>query len=123
MKRNLIFALGFLLFFGFVSVNCNAQSSNNEQRIVGTWVDETNGSTTTFNANGTGTGTGEGAITSGTFKYGVAGNKIAVVLSDGRDSVTFVFDFYISSDGKTLILTAPVVEVGPGGNGSLLRKK
>jgi hypothetical protein len=37
MKKNLIFVIGVLLFIGFVSVNCSAQSSNNDQRLVGTW--------------------------------------------------------------------------------------
>ena len=58
MKRKLIFALWVLLFFDFISINCSAQSSTNDQRIVGTWVYTASiGQTYTlvFNANGSGT--------------------------------------------------------------------
>jgi len=57
MKRNFVFVL---LFFAFSSFSCFAQSSNNDQRIVGTWIctDTGNSSdssyTLVFNTNGAG---------------------------------------------------------------------
>jgi len=100
MKKKLIFAIWILLFFGFVTVNCNAQSSINDQRIVGTWVCTSGGKTYTyvFNANGSGTLT---ADISYTLTYGISlGGQISIVYSDGD---TDVFMPYFSPDGKTFL--------------------
>jgi hypothetical protein len=99
MKRKLIFVLGILLFFGFVSVNCYAQSSANDQRIVGTWVgiDNNNDSGTfVFNANGTGTGDGKSLF------WGVSTNgEIYISYNSSGNSGTY-FKFSMSPDGKRM---------------------
>jgi len=118
MKRKLIFTLGTLLFFGFVSANCFAQSSANDQRIVGTWVGTRAGihtddgtsitETLVLNANGSGTITaadGKGTST-GTFTYGISsGGEINYIYS-GNSTYSSVRNgtIYFSPDGKTLIL-------------------
>jgi len=104
MKRKLIFTLGILLLFSFITVNCNAQSSTNDQRIVGTWVGtSSSGNTITwvFNANGSGTYTTSNG-TSESFTYGLSiGGEIKIVYdrydssSDGK--------IYFSFDGRTVI--------------------
>ena len=116
MKRKLIFVLWVLLFFGFVLVNCSAQSSTNDQRIVGTWVythSEGNTITLVFNTNGSGTTKNtytaaqkEGAtatqiaeaeaVKSFTYGFSVAGE----MMSDNGPSGKI----YFSPDGRTLFI-------------------
>ena len=110
MKKKLIFALWILLFFGFVLVNCNAQSSTNDQRIVGTWVNTGKSDdidytiTYVFNANGSGTWTSTHPYDSpknGTFTYGFS--VTGEIISDGvgyspRGKI------YFSPDGRTMLI-------------------
>ena len=101
MKRNLIFALGVLLFLGFVSVNCSAQSSTNDQRIVGTWIYTYGNHTITlvFNANGSGSiAYSEYSSQNTNFTYGfsVSGE----MMSDNGPSGKI----YFSPDGRTLFI-------------------
>jgi hypothetical protein len=114
MKKKLIFVPGVLLFFCFVSANCFAQSSTNDQRIVGTWIgtytigDTSITETLLLNANGSGTITandGKG-IRTGTFTYGISsGGEINYIYS-GNSTYTGLNNgtIYFSPDGKTLIL-------------------
>ena len=102
MKRKLIFALGILLFFCFVSSNCSAQSSNNDQRIVGTWtVTYRNNNTVTFVFNANGTGTATGSKGSDSFTYGVnLRGEMKLIYSDGS---VLSWEPYFSPDGRTMI--------------------
>jgi len=114
IKRKLIFALGILLFFGFIAINCSAQSSTNDQRIVGTWIfNGTDGTinfsfTYVFNANGTGTWTDthpNANPKNGNFIYGISLNGvISIVEEDGRSFWLSDETIYFSPDGKTMIL-------------------
>ena len=113
MKRNLIFALGFLLFFGFVTVNCSAQSSTNDQRIVGTWIytGESYSYTLVFNVNGSGTFTVTGGNIpgEGTFTYGISlEGKIYFVFSQNNQRTISGDILYFSPDGRTLIFSGNV---------------
>ncbi|MDR0286891.1 MAG: hypothetical protein LBI03_04170 [Clostridiales bacterium] len=120
MKGKLVLTFVVLAGFVFLSTPCYAQSISVEQQIVGTWVElgESQGETMVFNSNGTGSASGN------SFVYGVAGNKLALVVGQGRQVTTTVMEFYISSDGKTLILVSLGSRNAPsGGNGSLLRKR
>jgi len=105
MKRKMIFALGFILFFGFVSVNCNAQSSTNAQLLVGTWAGTIDGKSYTlvFNANGTGTETYEGK-TSNLF-WGVSPNGEIFITTtpDGNNGGSYS-KYSMSPDGKRLFI-------------------
>ena len=107
MKKKLIFALWILLFFGFVLVNCSAQSSTNDQRIVGTWVytvktgDTDYTYTYVFNANGSGTRTTTDPyeVTKNvTFTYGFS--VTGEIMSDNGPRGKI----YFSPDGKTLFI-------------------
>ena len=117
----------FFVLVGIVLFGCNgnesagvsAQSSSNEQRLFGTWIVEDSNSTWIFNADGTGSFDGT------TFKYGAAEGKIIIIINSGRigglttrDSYNDLqqINFYISSDGKTMIIGSP-------GKSFLLRNK
>ena len=103
MKRKVIFTIGIFLFFSFVAVNCSAQSSTNDQRIVGTWVGtDSRGDTITyvFNANGSGTFTDSGDSSgTRTITYGLS--------IDGGIKIVGSYEgkIYFSPDGKTLIFS------------------
>ena len=93
-------AVFFILSLFFFSIDCNAQTPNNEQRLVGTWIREDNGSLngTIWIFNSDGTGSWQGTST----RYGVAANKL-IVLRQNSDYV-YSYEYFISTDGKTLIL-------------------
>ena len=113
--------LFFLFVFGITFFGCNgnesngvfAQSSNNEQRLIGTWINNSNRSTVTFNSDGSMSGISTMAPISGSnwrhdaVRYAVAGDKIVIYFRyEDREStiVTDGGDFRISNDGQTLII-------------------
>ena len=110
----------FVLVFGIVLFGCNgngsngvyAQSINNEQRLLGTWVNINNNIfTIVFNSNGTTT------WGSTNFQYGAAGNKLVLYASDNSEVYSnTIYDYYLSTDGRTLIL------IGNNNNGLVFRK-
>jgi hypothetical protein len=119
-----------MLVFALVFIGCEKGTTNSTNgmggpettngindtgKLVGIWVDEADGSETVFNTDGTGSSDGT------SFKYGVAGNKLACILTQRGQLITTVWDLYISSDGKTLILSRGAANV-TSANGSLLRK-
>jgi hypothetical protein len=107
MKREFVFFIVGVLFFGAFSVqNANAQNVNNAQRIIGTWVDES-GYTWVFNANGT--LTRGSSIGTYEYKFGVTDTHLATCSSrfyGTADAWDFfnVYEISISSDGRTIIL-------------------
>jgi len=110
----------FVVVFGIALFGCNgngsggvyAQSSNNEQRLIGTWVNiNNNNSTIVFNSNGT--------ITWDTtdYKYGAAANKLVLYSSNNSNNYSNeYYDFFISTDGKMLII------IGNNNNALVFRK-
>jgi len=94
MKNKFFVSLGFLFIFCFVSVGLFAQSSSNEQRLVGTWVsDEDNSFTVTFKSNGTFSNSdGDDG------EWYIIGNRITMVFED----VEGTLDFSLSPDGRRL---------------------
>jgi len=112
--------LVFVLVFGIVLFGCNgngsagvyAQSSNNEQKLIGTWTNINSNTTIVFNSNGTGTWDGRN------FKYGAAVNKLVLYYSGNSSSYSGAYEFYISIDGKTLIL----IDNDKSGDGYAFRK-
>jgi len=74
-----------------------AQSTNNEQRLVGAWTSMLDGSVTVFNSNGSFTGSGALNFTG---RYAAAGDKIAIFDTDSEEAMIF----HISNDGRTLIV-------------------
>ena len=105
MKRKLVLGFVFLFVFGFSSFSCYAQSSNREQRLIGTWVHELKGSTLVFNPNGTYSFQFDSTEWEPK-KYGAAENIIVFIFFrplNNRNEET-IGECFISSDGKTLIL-------------------
>jgi hypothetical protein len=81
------------MFFGLLSVqNINAQSTDDTQRIVGTWVSDVVGSYT-FNVNGTVSST-----VYGNGKYFISNSKLLLHFSR-----TFAMEYYLSPDGRILV--------------------
>jgi len=115
MKRKLVFTLLILLLFNFVLANCSAQSSNNDQRIVGTWIyngttdNGTNYSITyVFNANGSGTFTNTHPNLTGnyTFIYGISITG-EIIFSEVKGTGVRTISsgkIYFSPDAKMLII-------------------
>jgi len=97
MKKVLSILIIGALLFGVCSAQiANAQTSNNSQRIIGTWVADT-GSTWIFNANGILSVSGYNTE----FKFVVVDTKLAILDDGGNLSV---FNIVMSSDSKTIIL-------------------
>lgn len=98
MRKSSFFIILLLVFNGL----CFAQSTGNETRIIGSWQDafaeDSMPDTWVFNGNGTMTINGIPG------KYVIAGNKLAIKISMERLTIFGVFDYQISTDGKTLIL-------------------
>ena len=98
MKKTVIFVVLAMVVVGF----CAAQSANDAQRIVGTWVSE-EGYTFVFNANGTGTGSGFSdsySSLNGNFFWGVSiSGEIGIKITRG----TFVRATYLSPDSRRMI--------------------
>ena len=107
MKKILVFLFIALVFFGSCSEqNVNAQSANDAQRIVGTWRAGT--STFTFNADGTLVFMDRDGSSQNT-DYFLNNGKLII-----RHN-TAVFDFYLSPNGRNLVLFVTVT----AGSGNL----
>ena len=114
MKKVFVFLALSMMVIGI----CAAQNSDTAQRIVGTWIDAgDNTNTWVFNQNGTGT------MNKGTpFRYFIISDKIAILLQNGRNTVTLVCDFVISNDGRTMIIDMHIAD-GEYNTGVLLQKR
>jgi len=93
------------MFFGYSAQNINAQSSNDAQRIIGTWTGfemDSGNVNYTFNANGTFVLSGQ-ATRGQTFNgnYFVTGSRLFVKIDN---VLAMGFDIYFSSNGRTLFL-------------------
>ena len=119
MKGKLVLGFAVLLFFGFSSFSCFAQSSNNDQRIVGTWVyTDSDGDTFTYVFNANGSGTYKATYTAAS-KAGASAEEIA--RAEAVKSFTYGFSvvgemmsdngpsgkIYFSPDGRTLFISDP----------------
>ena len=101
MKKVLVLLIVGFVFFGCTAQNVNAQSSNDAQRIVGTWKNTRN-DTFTFNSNGTFLITrGDGAPGTLNGDYFLSGSKL--VVNERANGVMF-WDYFLSTDSKTLVL-------------------
>jgi hypothetical protein len=84
------------MFFCFNLVICIAQSPNNEQHLMGTWIDENdNSSIWTFNSNGILN------IDFQTFNYLIDRNKIIIIFMAETNQIhTIELSFIFSDNGK-----------------------
>ena len=117
MTKKVIFSAMIICFLMLnVNVALFAQISNNEERLVGTWTNLHDNSTITFNADGSVTGFRtivEGLNASGAAlrfshvpsRYAVADDQIVLFSPNDREALSFIFDYRISNDGRTLILS------------------
>jgi hypothetical protein len=96
----------FMVMLVILAATVNAQSTNHDPKLVGTWV-HVNGDSWVFNADGT--------LTRGdrTSKYGAISGKL-IIYQSGSSGTSF--DYVISPDGKTLLIG------NAGGTGHLLQK-
>ena len=84
------FGICLVLVFIVIGSSCFAQSNNDAQRIVGTWVDQGGYDEYVLNSNGTCSGRHNG-------RYFISGGKLIF-------STNAIYDYYLSSDGRTLFL-------------------
>jgi hypothetical protein len=109
VKKILIgLTVGLILFGSCSAQNALAQSTNDAQRIVGTW--KTEGVDVlgvvdvvfTFNANGTFTLSGANVVPIAEGNYLVVNSKL-LLRSGEHDTAFFIDDYYLSADGMTLV--------------------
>ncbi|MDR0321489.1 MAG: hypothetical protein LBI28_08290 [Treponema sp.] len=95
MKGKLVLFFGVLLAFSSGAFPCYAQSQNNDQRIVGTWVNDKHAEDVqVFNSDGT------GYDKDGPFTYEISGNELIY----RQAGTTYTFYYSISTDGRTMVL-------------------
>ena len=98
MKKTVIFVVLAMVLFG----SCAAQSANDAQRIVGTWVEELGSiklATYVFNANGTGTVSYDGKTYNIFWGVSSSGELTAI----GQEWGNSTGKFFLSSDGRRMI--------------------
>ena len=97
MKKAVIFFVLAIVLISF----CAAQSTNDAQRIVGTWVSE-NGITLVFNVSGTGTSSGFSVSSAnGNIFWGLSiSGGICIIYPNGLCSEKI---YYLSPDGQRMI--------------------
>jgi hypothetical protein len=89
----------FLLFFCFSSVICYAQSSNTQDHLLGTWINENDSSSTwIFNSDGI------VDIDGVNIKYEVTENKIIMLITERNRTDSIIWDYIFSPDRRTLFL-------------------
>ena len=108
MKKVLIvFVVGFV-FLGCSAQNADAQSTNDSQRIVGTWTGVYSQSTTfvfTFNADGTYTFSNGSETTNG--NYFISSGKLFAILNNRTTEYVSTIDYYLSPNGRVLVIIGP----------------
>jgi len=95
-KRIFCLVLAMALISGIGITNVYAQSTNYVPQLVGTWTDQDN-TRVVFNADGTGSW-GRDA-----FKFAAIGNTMVVIYNIAMNN--FSYEFILSDDGKTLLIT------------------
>jgi len=115
MKKLFVFFVIGILLFGLCSAqNAYAQSSSNDvQRIIGTWSIEGGGITFTFNADGSFTASGRHLFHNLVGNYMVNNSRLIFRNSGARNAS--VRDFYISADGRILVFQHTVRQQFPDG--------
>jgi len=99
MRKMTILIVLLLVFNGL----CFAQSTGNETRIIGSWQSfQISGETWVFNNNGTMTMAGS------TCRYLITGSKLAISYTESGTTIFLFYDYQISTDGKTLVISKPV---------------
>jgi len=107
MKGKLVLVFTVLLLFGFSSFSCFAQSANNDQRIVGTWVRDGDYTITlVFNANGSGNITIPHLnVNQRSFTFGIS----IIGTIGSTDSTIHDLTLYFSPDGRTMYVRSNIM--------------
>ena len=101
MKKTVIFVV---LALAMVLIgSCAAQSANDAQRIVGTWVSADGQTTLVFNADGTGT------VGGNNFFYGISVDGVLQATANIFGSSNYGTLFF-SPDGKRIIIRDKVYQ-------------
>jgi thioredoxin-related protein len=89
-----------LLIFLFIVSCVQAQNTDNEKKLVGTWIDMQTDQEWIIYANKSITINNKGAL------YTATSGKLAIADTDSlkKDVYLLIFNYYISSDGNSLIL-------------------
>ena len=100
MKKAIIFVVLAMVLLGA----CAAQSANDAQRIVGTWVSTDGKTTFVFNTNGTGTVSGYHSDIDGNLLWGItaSGELFISYLKDKPDGRGDYSNFAMSPDNKRM---------------------
>ena len=102
MKKTVFFSLLFVwLIFGCTNQEVVAQSSNDAQRIVGTWAVEDGSITFIFNANGTFSVRPSDNEDRREGNYMVSNSRL-LLRSGGASMSSTPTDYYLSADGRIL---------------------
>jgi len=112
-KATVFFIVTMVVFWACSAQKAEAQSANIAQKIIGTWIDNFNGTTWVISVNGTLTVNGK------EYKFGVTDTKLAIFGGSGTYENPVwksIYDISISSDGKTLILTGGDADAKSGGS-------
>jgi hypothetical protein len=120
-KKILWVMLGIVLAFSFVATACSAPAKSAGGTLVGTWNGtlrdsnndgRENAAVFVFNSDGTGTCSIDefGSKEEQTFKYVASAENIFILIGEGTSTYSplrvenIVYHYFLSSDGKTLIL-------------------
>jgi hypothetical protein len=107
MNKKIILGVMLVCLLVLTNMACFAQSSSNEQRLVGTWTNlYSAGRTIIFNPNGTLSGMDVGFIPT---HWAAAGDRLIVFIPNEKRALRY---FHISSDGRTLIISALLEDFG-----------
>ena len=109
MKKTVILGLFVILqtfaFLGCDKGNSNsalyAQSTNDAQRFVGTWLTSDGKTKITFNANGTYTSSGDVEIGNGDYMF----SNSKLITHSGTNDSADVRDYYFSINGRILVIS------------------
>ena len=122
MKKTVFIGL-FVILQTFVFLGCEkensntslfAQSTNDTQRIIGTWSIEGGGITFTFSANGS--CTASGAHLFNNFEGNYMLNNSRLILRNSGERNASIRDYYISADGRILVFQFNVRTVSSNGS-------
>ena len=100
MKKVLIVLVVGFMCFGCSVQNANAQSSNDAQRIIGTWTNPVTNTTFVFNSDGTYTSSGDRSNGNGNYFY--INSKIFLRQNNSRSAR--VFECYLAPNGRILVI-------------------
>jgi hypothetical protein len=105
-KKNIFSITLVCLLILTTNMACFAQTSSNEQRLVGTWTNLYVDGSVVFKADGTVTGIDVGFIPT---HWAAAGERLIFYIPGSQRALRY---FHISNDGRTLIISNIIQDFG-----------